>query len=508
MKLIYTMWILGLLFPSISQAQGDDPHAQRISTFGENQIINCTSDSVLIGVQVDNWISGFLYTWSDGLSDSIRYVKPSQTQTYSVTVTHPELNISEGRSIMVQVANNPIEANNDEIIIDKFTCPGLTIDLSASHEGGHAPFKYLWSNGSAVSNAAVNPMSNETYTVTITDQCGSEAIAQIDIEFEPHDELLYSNVTMKFTCENEEIELLPDLRKTKGGVGYGYRFTFDDWSKENVPVDVMPLENKTIEFKITDACGINVIEREINFNKEEIELPICEDEMVCSGSEIEVTSLSDGLYYWENGTMHASYSQIIEQPSTFELQFLDKCGDMHAIKKQFRLKEINSDFDYDIFQFDGKINLQSPATEANDHITWRLNGEVVSHESNPELEVVTGVENEVELTIEDEEGCTSSSRRTIVLRDGMDIPTAFSPNGDGLNDYFSLTFEEELKEFSIKIFDRWGQLIYHSSDQYFRWTGLHENQTETLTSFAYILKATTVSEKPIVKRGTITAFDR
>ena len=137
-----------------------------------------------------------------------------------------------------------------------------------------------------------------------------------------------------------------------------------------------------------------------------------------------------------------------------------------------------------------------------------LNGEVVSNELNPELELLAGVENEVELIVEDQDGCTSASQRTIVMRDGVDIPSAFSPNGDGLNDYFSVTFEEELDEFSIKIFDRWGQLIYNSRDQYFRWTGMLNNQSETLTSFAYILKATTVSGKQIEKRGTITAFDR
>mgnify|MGYP006119099311 FL=1 len=112
----------------------------------------------------------------------------------------------------------------------------------------------------------------------------------------------------------------------------------------------------------------------------------------------------------------------------------------------------------------------------------------------------------MELVVTDEEGCSSRSARTIILRDGMDVPTAFSPNRDGLNDFFNVRFEEELKAFNIKIFDRWGQLIYHSNDQYFRWYGLHDEESQTLSSFAYILKATTVSEKQLEKRGTICAF--
>lgn len=508
MKRYFLLWVFGMIIPILTQAQGDIPHSQRIYTIGENQTINCTSDSILIGVEVDNWVTGFVYSWNDGATDSVRFVKPEQSTTYVVSVSHPQLNISADKSILVEVINLPIEAADDRILIDKFTCPGLGLDLSVAHSGGHEPFTYLWNNGATASTTSVSPINNENYTVTISDQCGSEVIAEISVSFEPHDELLFSDLSLEFTCENDEVELQPDLKTAKGGVGYGYRFTFDNWSNENTPIKVMPSEDKTIQFSVTDACGINQITREISFNQLEIELPKCDNQTVCSGTEIEITSLTDGLYYWENGTMHASYTEVIEQPTVFELNFLDECGDMHAIKKLVELKEIDSDFDYEIFHFDGKIALHSPAIEAGDVITWKLNGEIVSHEANPELELLAGIENEVELTVEDQEGCFNSSSRRIVLRDGIDIPTAFSPNGDGLNDFFSVTFEEELKAFSIKIFDRWGQLIYNSSDQYFRWTGLHENESETLTSFVYLLKATTVSDKQIEKRGTISAFDR
>ncbi len=508
MKLKLSTWIIGLIIPFFSHAQGDDPHTYRISSFGENQIINCTSTPVEIGVEIENWFSGFQYQWNDGSTDSFKLVSPNQTSVYQVTVSHDQFSLLEVKTFTVNVHNTPIEANNDEIIIDKFTCSGLDIELSAHHSGGHAPFFYNWSNGSSNPTAVVNPMNNETYNVTITDQCGSEAASQIEVLFEPHDELLFSDVSIDFTCDNKEVTLRPKVKKMKGGVGYGYRFTFGDWSEENAPIIVIPSEDKKIDFKITDACGVNVLDKTITFNKGAIEIPACEDETICNGAEVSITNLSDGLYYWNNGTMHASYSEVISKPTAFELQFLDECGDMHSMQKQFHLKEINSNFDYDIYQFDGTINLLPPAIESNDNLTWLLNGEVVSNELNPELELLAGVENEVELIVEDQDGCTSASQRTIVMRDGVDIPSAFSPNGDGLNDYFSVTFEEELDEFSIKIFDRWGQLIYNSRDQYFRWTGMLNNQSETLTSFAYILKATTVSGKQIEKRGTITAFDR
>lgn len=46
------------------------------------------------------------------------------------------------------------------------------------------------------------------------------------------------------------------------------------------------------------------------------------------------------------------------------------------------------------------------------------------------------------------------------------IPNAFTPNGDDLNDRFVIKLSEECEvmEYSLRIFDRWGRLVYESHD--------------------------------------------
>lgn len=54
------------------------------------------------------------------------------------------------------------------------------------------------------------------------------------------------------------------------------------------------------------------------------------------------------------------------------------------------------------------------------------------------------------------------------------IPNAFSPNGDGINDYFKIYMAERTVcpgDFTIKIFDRWGKLMFLSHDPLFMWDG-------------------------------------
>lgn len=54
------------------------------------------------------------------------------------------------------------------------------------------------------------------------------------------------------------------------------------------------------------------------------------------------------------------------------------------------------------------------------------------------------------------------------------IPNVFSPNADGINDSFYVKGElpnECIEEFNIKIYNRWGKLIYESNDFAFKWLG-------------------------------------
>jgi len=72
------------------------------------------------------------------------------------------------------------------------------------------------------------------------------------------------------------------------------------------------------------------------------------------------------------------------------------------------------------------------------------------------------------------------------------IPTAFTPNGDGVNDRFELRISEncELVKFNLQVFDRWGRLVYQSNtiDAETSWDGKFENQD--LNQGVYLFKLT------------------
>lgn len=87
-------------------------------------------------------------------------------------------------------------------------------------------------------------------------------------------------------------------------------------------------------------------------------------------------------------------------------------------------------------------------------------------------------------------GCRNqdSIRINIDYRDNLFVPSAFSPNGDGVNDIFrvsNLTFQK-LQEF--RVFNRWGQEIFTTNDPKIGWDGTWKGVAQDMGSYQYLIR--------------------
>jgi gliding motility-associated-like protein len=67
------------------------------------------------------------------------------------------------------------------------------------------------------------------------------------------------------------------------------------------------------------------------------------------------------------------------------------------------------------------------------------------------------------------------------------VPTAFSPNLDGVNDDLFVR-GTGLKSFTLDVFDRWGLKIFTTSDMTLAWNGTHNDKPVIAGIYAYYLK--------------------
>lgn len=89
-------------------------------------------------------------------------------------------------------------------------------------------------------------------------------------------------------------------------------------------------------------------------------------------------------------------------------------------------------------------------------------------------------------------------------------PTAFSPNGDGFNDRFRAIYSDQdvLEDYKMLIYDRWGQLVFESSDILQSWDGYYKGKMCPVGAYTYIISFRKPEGKSLVQkipfRGMVT----
>lgn len=100
------------------------------------------------------------------------------------------------------------------------------------------------------------------------------------------------------------------------------------------------------------------------------------------------------------------------------------------------------------------------------------------------------VAGEIEVT-KDDRGCS-------VL-----LPTAFSPNGDGLNDVFKPVVHDYITNFYMVIFNRWGERIFESRNPAIGWNGTFREANEEPGGYLYVLTYTDSKGQDRKHQGTL-----
>ncbi|MFN8236888.1 MAG: gliding motility-associated C-terminal domain-containing protein [Chitinophagales bacterium] len=84
------------------------------------------------------------------------------------------------------------------------------------------------------------------------------------------------------------------------------------------------------------------------------------------------------------------------------------------------------------------------------------------------------------------------------------IPTAFSPNNDGVNDCFGILSPPVLSEFKMNIFNRWGEKVFESDSPALCWDGTFKGSDAMVDSYIYVIQFRCYNGKLLSKKGAVT----
>lgn len=118
---------------------------------------------------------------------------------------------------------------------------------------------------------------------------------------------------------------------------------------------------------------------------------------------------------------------------------------------------------------------------------------------------VESSKSEIMLTVTDPYSCIASSTQTITPDACCTVlfPNAFTPNGDGKNDFFHPLFSGYHRFHQFRIVNRWGQTIFESANSEPRWDGTFGGVPEDMDVYYYYIKYD-CGGKAIEEKGDVT----
>ncbi len=229
------------------------------------------------------------------------------------------------------------------------------------------------------------------------------------------------------------------------------------------------------------------------------------------------SSVDDSVKYWlwSFGEGSASFdsfpSHIYSSPGTYSLSLhvttSRGCADDTVLTKYITIYPIpTANFSFSPESPDiifPHVNFYDQSSVVNIW-NWNFGDSTFSNNKNPDhLYDTSGVFN-VTLIVTNEYGCKDTTYKEVIIKNDYTlwIPNAFTPNGDGKNDFFEVK-SEGLTDFKMDIFDRWGSLIFSSDNIYRGWNGEVKNRKAIMDTYVYRIEIKDLESKAHVYVGHV-----
>lgn len=108
------------------------------------------------------------------------------------------------------------------------------------------------------------------------------------------------------------------------------------------------------------------------------------------------------------------------------------------------------------------------------------------------------------LMVKDQNGCVAYDTVFVQVIPYLSPYSAFSPNGDGINDVWNIKYKEFFPNMIVEIYNRWGELLFRSQPGYpVPWDGTYNGKPLPIGTYYYIIYPNT-PEAPQIIKGTVT----
>ena len=451
----------------------------------------------------------FSWTGTNGFSANTKDISGLEPGTYTVTCT-------DGNGCTATLQENisePAELIVSLISYEDVTCNGFSDGLiNVNAIGGTPAYSYNWtSTNSFTSNSQnISNLDEGTYTVIVTDDNGctdnlSQNITEAGImNIVP----ITSNFSgFEISCYGLNNGII-DLTTSNGTPPYVYSWggpngfisnqeDISDLEAGDYIVSVTDQNNCTSQYTISlySPPPLNIVPSNIS----DVSCNYTDDGFIEVSVWGGVSNNDIYSYNWTGPNNFFSNQQDIynlEEEGTYTINVRDNNNCVSTFSYYLNKPDILQAI---IYNLTDTLSINYPIINFYDHSIgnptiweWMINDGSPNTYNQDRLNhqfQSKGTYN-VQLSIEDDNGCKDSTTKIIIVKDEHTfyVPNSFTPDKDGHNDNFCVK-HHSLREdtYNITIYNRFGQIVFQSSNPNECWDGQYENENAPHGVYSYYI---------------------
>lgn len=480
-------------------------------------------------VSVSGGTGPYSYSWNSTPVQTTPVANNIPAGTYTVVVTDNNGCTLSLSSVITQPTQLITSAAPDVTI-----CRGTSTTISASGNGGSGNYFFLWDHGlGAGSTQTVSPQVTTDYIVTAYDQngcAGTSDTVRVNVTFLDAENLLVQAFTP--ICPGSSTTVYATVINSSGGT-----LTYS-WNNNLPPTagahTIFPTGPTTYIVTVSNNCGSTVTDSvrvewralpQVNF--------VLSDYEGCRPMEVKFTDLSTSAtdpivgWNWDFGdgftSTLSSPTHIYLNSGTFNPSLtVVSAGGCRQTSASASAEVIvhdppTADFTLapNVVTIPGEAAVMTNLSSSTaTHFEWDFGDGSKSTVKNPTHSYTEVGQFTVTLISIDQYGCLDTAQREVVAVADLVFPNAFTPDPSGSNGgtYDMLDLDNNVfhpytagvKEYSLMIFNRWGELIFESHDYRIGWDGYYRG--ELCMQGVYVYKAHVVFHDDTTKEkiGDVT----
>lgn len=525
--------ILSILSPYTCGSSGPGIIDTAIMNIYDNFYVNIlTPDtSICLGQTVNIVSTGdptLIYTWTPTMTTGTPlsvFVTPTVTTTYTLGAVFPGAGCAPSFDHITITVINAFAADAGPVIN---TCVGVPTNMHVSVVPSTGSFSYNWTpsagmTGAATASPVITPSASGDflYSVTVTENtAGCVASDTMTLHVLPNDfTLLNPDTAICFSA------LIPI--RLNGNSEFTYHWEPAPLVTDpNIATPTLVVDATTMYTVTGSYPGCPDMVHTVNVDVEAPWVDIrTRDTMFCVGDTIflDVVAGPAGLPY----TLNWSPATYLIDPAVLAPQFVSPmvgdfpytltitsplgCVATDAITMSPRpLAHVSITGGNVMVTYGTEVQLDAiNLTPYPLFYYWTPNDGTLN---NPNINnPIATITDSTEFTVYamNQWGCRDSAKTVIYVDDGSSeyIPTAFTPNGDGLNDVFRIRNVRFQKLVMFEVYNRWGERIYQNNgtnDADLGWDGTYSGQPQDMGVYNYQIIVARPSGQQKTYKGTVT----